>query len=610
MIMCGIAACILNNEKAAPILWECVKRLEYRGYDSVGIATLDSKIILEKNKGKIVEFEEKLDLSKFHGNMGIGHVRWATHGPPTKENAHPHLDCEGKIALVHNGIIENYMELKEELKREGHKFTSETDTEVIAHLIEKYKKEGNNLEEAVKKALKRLKGSYAIAVMSSEEPDKIIGARKESPLILAKGKKGYFLASDIPAVLEHAKNVIFLEDNEMAIINSKEHQIKDLEGNIKKKKFEYIEWTIEMAEKGGYDHFMIKEIHEQPQVLRDTLREIKEVKRVAEEIGEVKRICFVACGTSYHAALVGKYLFESILHIPTDAIIASEFQYTANALDEETLIIFITQSGETADTLNALRAANKKSKTLAIVNVLGSTATREADHVIYTRAGPEIGVAATKTYISQLACIYMLAATIGQKPWIIENLKKLPEEMEKILEKEKQIKDMARIYKNESDFLFIGRGFSYPTALEGALKLKEITYIHAEAYASGELKHGPIALIEPGLPLVAIAPPPIPLKTAKDMKDEEKFRNSHTLTLSNVKEVKSRGAEVIGLGAENDKEFKKNADDYIAFNQDIREEISPLLYIIPLQLLAYHISVMRGEDPDHPRNLAKCVTVT
>ncbi|HOQ19469.1 MAG: glutamine--fructose-6-phosphate transaminase (isomerizing) [Methanothermobacter tenebrarum] len=605
--MCGIAACILKNGKAAPILLGCVKRLEYRGYDSVGIATLNSSIIIAKDEGKIKDFEKKIDLSKFPGRIGIGHVRWATHGPPTKENAHPHLDCEGNIAIVHNGIIENYMELKDELEKKGHSFESETDTEVIAHLIEEYKKSGHNLEEAVRKALKRLRGAYAIAVISSDEPDKIIGARKESPLIVAKGERGYFLASDTPAILEHARNVIFLEDNEMVTIDDNGHQIKDLEGNIKEKRFKYIKWTPDMAEKGGYDHFMLKEIHEQPQVLRDTLREIKAIQQVVDEIGEIKRICFVACGTSYHAALVGKYLFESILHIPTDAIIASEFQYTANALDEETLTIFITQSGETADTLNALRAANKKSKTLAIVNVLGSTATREADHVIYTRAGPEIGVAATKTYISQLACIYMLAATIGQKPDIIEDLRKLPEEMEKILEKDELIKDIAKTYKDESDFLFIGRGFSYPTALEGALKLKEITYIHAEAYASGELKHGPIALIEKGTPVVAIAPPPLFLKS--EVHGDKEFRNSHTLTLSNVKEVKSRGAEVIGLGSEDDEEFKKNTSDYISFNPSIREEISPILYIIPLQLLAYYISVMKGEDPDHPRNLAKCVTV-
>ncbi|MDI9624364.1 MAG: glutamine--fructose-6-phosphate transaminase (isomerizing) [Methanothermobacter sp.] len=606
--MCGIAACMLKNGKAAPILLGCVKRLEYRGYDSVGIATLNSSIIVEKDEGKIKDFEKSLDLSKLAGRIGIGHVRWATHGPPTKENAHPHLDCEGKIAVVHNGIIANYEELKDELKSEGHKFASETDTEVIAHLIEKYKNNGHNLEEAVKRALKRLKGSYAIAVISSDEPDKIIGARKENPLIVAKGNSGYFLASDTPAILEHARNVIFLEDNEMVIIDDTGHQIKDLEGKIKKKEFEYIEWTPEMAEKGGYEHYMLKEIYEQPQVLRDTLREFKTVQKVVDEIGEIKRICFVACGTSYHAALVGKYLFESILHIPTDAIIASEFQYTANTLDEETLAIFITQSGETADTLNALKAANKKSKTLAIVNVLGSTATREADHVIYTRAGPEMAVAATKTYICQLACIYMLAAIIGQKPELIEDLKKLPKEIEKILGKEEFIKEIAETYKDKPDFLFIGRGFSYPTALEGALKLKEITYIHAEGYASGELKHGPIALIEEGVPVVAIAPPPLPLKTKK-IEDKDEFHNSHSLTLSNVEEVKSRGAEVIGLGAEDDEEFKKNTSVYISFNPNIREEISPILYIIPLQLLAYHISVMKGEDPDHPRNLAKCVTV-
>ncbi|ADL58217.1 glutamine--fructose-6-phosphate transaminase (isomerizing) [Methanothermobacter marburgensis] len=589
--MCGIVACILKDNRAAPVLLECVRRLEYRGYDSVGIATADPMINIKKDRGKIDEVDSELDLADLPGSMGIAHVRWATHGLPTAENAHPHTDCTGEIAVVHNGIIENYLEVKEELESEGHVFRSETDTEVIPHLIEKYMDEGMDLEAATATALRKLKGAYAIAAISSREPGRVVGARKESPLIVGVGDGEFFLASDVPAILNHTKNIIYLDDGEMVIIDG-DVRIRDLDGNTVSKEVHVIDWTADMAEKAGYDHFMIKEIHEEPGAVRDTLTEMDDVMRVVKEIGEVERVCFVACGTSYHASLVGKYLFESILGIPTDVILASEFRYSARALTDRTLAVFISQSGETADTLNALRSANSRAKTLAIVNVLGSSATREAQHVLYTRAGPEIGVAATKTYVSQLTIIYMLVAAMGA-PELIEKLEKVPAIMEEALGDEDNIRALSSHYSNVSDFFFIGRGFSYPTALEGALKLKEITYIHGEGYAAGELKHGPLALIDDGVPVVAISPP----------------GPCHDKTLSNVEEVRARGARVIGVGSTLDEALRKEADDFIGLSPEVDEVLSPLVYIVPLQLLSYYVSVERGLDPDKPKNLAKCVTV-
>lgn len=591
--MCGIVACILNDKEAAPVLLGCVRRLEYRGYDSVGIATSSSEIKIKKDKGKIGEVQKMLDLTDLPGKMGIAHVRWATHGLPTKENAHPHTDCKKRIAVVHNGIIENYRELKDELQEEGHDFKSETDTEVIPHLIERYMDNGADLEEATRLATENIKGSYAIAVMSMDEPDKIIGVRKESPLIVGTGDGEYFIASDAPAILQHTNRVIYLNDNEMVILNRNGITVKDMDGVVIEKEIDTIDWTPDMAEKGGYDHFMLKEIHEEPDAVKKTIMEVSDIKKVVEKFPKFNRICFVACGTSYHASMIGKYLFEGIVGIPTDVILASEFEFSAGALDEKTLVIFISQSGETADTLKALRTANEKAETLAIVNVLGSTATREADHVLYTRAGPEIGVAATKTYVSQLTCIYLLAICMGQDEKLLEEIQKIPEYMKNALEKEDQIKDIAKKYKDAKDFFFIGRGFSYPTAMEGALKLKEITYIHGEGYAAGELKHGPLALIEDNVPVVAVVPP----------------GESHDRTLGNVQEVKARGASVIALGSCNDAVLRSESDDIIEFEDEIRDLWSPLPYVVPLQLLSYHISVERGIDPDKPKNLAKCVTV-
>jgi len=591
--MCGIVGCILKDQEAAPVLLECVKKLEYRGYDSVGIATSASEIRIQKDKGKIDNFKEKLDLKALTGVSGIAHVRWATHGLPTKNNAHPHTDCKNRIAVVHNGIIENFKDLRTELQNSGHKFNSDTDTEIIPHLIEKYMDRGMDLEDAVRSAVAEIKGSYALAIMCQDEPRKIIGVRKESPLIVGKGENEYFLASDVPAILNHTNQVIYLDNREMVILDSKGITIKNLDGDVISKEINTIDWTPDMAEKQGYDHFMLKEIHEQPDAVKNTLMEEKEIRNVVKELTDFKKICFVACGTSYHASLVGKYLFETLAGLPTDIILASEFEYSSGALNKDTLIIFISQSGETADTLKALKIANKKSQTLAIVNVLGSTATRDAKHVIYTQAGPEIGVAATKTYVSQLTAIYLLAILIGGKEELLDTLQKVPGYMKKSLDSEEQIKEIAKKYKDTSDFFFIGRGFSFPTALEGALKLKEITYIHGEGYAAGELKHGPLALIDDDVPVVAITPP----------------GHSHDKTLSNLEEVKARGAKVIALGSNEDQVLKSESEEFIGFSSEINEMFSPLPYVIPLQLLAYYISVERHIDPDKPKNLAKCVTV-
>jgi glucosamine--fructose-6-phosphate aminotransferase (isomerizing) len=592
-MMCGIVGCVLKTDNAAPVLLDCVKKLEYRGYDSVGIATLSSKINIKKDKGKISEAEKNVGLSDLPGNMGIAHVRWATHGIPTQNNAHPHTDCSGKIAVVHNGIIENYKELKNNLIGEGHSFKSDTDTEVIPHLIEKYMAKGMDLEDSIRKTLDQIHGSYAIAAMSTDEPGKIVGVRKESPLIVGKGDGEYFLASDVPAILKHTNNIIYLEDGEMVILEADGVTVKNMLGEIIKKEIHVIEWTPDMAEKSGYDHFMIKEIHEQPDAVRDTLLESSEIEKVVSRLGNIERICFVACGTSYHASLIGKYLFESLMGLPTDVILASEFPYSARAMDDKTLVIFISQSGETADTLKALRMAKDNSETLVIVNVLGSTATREAKHVIFTRAGPEIGVAATKTYVSQLTCIYLLVAHMSKRLDLVDELHRMPQFMTEVLDNEEHIHQIAKKYKDVPDFFFIGRGLSYPTALEGALKLKEITYIHGEGYAAGELKHGPLALIDDGVPLVAVVPP----------------GDIHDKTLSNVEEVRARGAHVISVGSEDDEILKSESKDMIGLNSSIDELISPIPYIVPLQLLSYYMSIEKGIDPDKPKNLAKCVTV-
>ena len=593
--MCGIVGCILkNDDDVAPILLDCISKLEYRGYDSIGIATFDDNHIhIKKDKGKIDEVNNKLDLADMPGNFGIAHVRWATHGDPSKLNSHPQLDEDNTVAVVHNGIIENYLEIKEKLTLEGHVFKSDTDTEVIPHLIQKFMDEKFDLEHAVRKTIDVIEGAYAIAAISLNEPDKIVATRKDSPLIVGIGEDGYYLASDSPAILKYARDIIYPERGEIVILDKEGVVVHDEFDNVVNKDVETINWTPEMAEKEGYDHFMIKEINEQGTAVRNTLTQKENIQSIIDDIGDVKRICFVACGTSYHASLTGKYLIESLAGVPTDVILASEFKYSANTLNDETLVVFISQSGETADSLKALDVANQTSKTLGIVNVAGSSITRRADYVIQTQAGPEIGVAATKTYVSQLTAIYLFSALLSKNTELLRKIEKVPEFIEEALEEIDLIKELSKRYNYARDFFYLGRGYSYPTALEGALKLKEITYIHGEGYAAGELKHGPLALIDEGIPVVVIIPP----------------GDNYKKTMSNLEEVKSRGANVLAIGAEGDESLKAKVEDVITIDKEVKEIIAPLVYIVPLQLIAYYITLEKGHDPDKPKNLAKCVTV-
>ena len=553
--MCGIVGCILkeNDRNAAPILFDCISKLEYRGYDSIGLATYDGNIHIKKDKGKIDEVNRKLDLPDMPGSFGIAHVRWATHGDPSKLNAHPQLDEENTIAVVHNGIIENNTKIKADLIAEGHTFKSDTDTEVIPHLIQKYMDEGSDLEHAVRKTIEILEGAYAIAAISSREPDKIVATRKDSPLIVGLGKDGYYLASDSPAILKYAKDIIYPEKGEIVILDKNGVVVHDEFDNPINKEVDTINWTPEMAEKEGYDHFMIKEINEQATSVKNTLTQRDNIQKIIDDLDDVSRICFVACGTSYHASLTGKYLLESLAGIPTDVILASEFKFSAKTLDENTLVIFISQSGETADSL----------------------------------------VAATKTYVSQLTAIYLFAALMAKDDELLNDLDNVPDFIDEVLEDVESIKAMSQRYNYAKDFFYLGRGYSYPTALEGALKLKEISYIHGEGYAAGELKHGPLALIDEGIPVVVVIPP----------------GDSHKKTMSNLEEVKSRGARVLAFGAADDEELAEKAPEVFKINPEVSEIIAPLVYIVPLQLLSYYITIEKGFDPDKPRNLAKCVTV-
>lgn len=593
--MCGIVGCILkNDDDVAPILFDCISKLEYRGYDSIGLATYDeNKIHIKKDKGKIEEVDNKLNLSDMPGSLGIAHVRWATHGDPSKLNSHPHIDEALDVAIVHNGIIENYLEIKEQLISEGHVFKSDTDTEVVPHLIEKYMKEGFDLEHAVRKTIGVINGAYAIAAISTNEPDKIVATRKDSPLIVGIGEDGYYLASDSPAILKYARDIIYPEMGEIVVLDRTGVVVHDEFDNVVNKEVETINWTPEMAEKEGYDHFMIKEINEQATAVKNTLTQKEHIQEIIDDIDDIQRICFVACGTSYHASLTGKYLIESLAGIPTDVILASEFKYSANTLNDKTLVVFISQSGETADSLKALDVANETSKTLGIVNVAGSSITRRAKYVIQTQAGPEIGVAATKTYVAQLTSIYLFAALLAKDEELLKELEKVPDYIDEVLEDVDFIKDISKRYNYAPDFFYLGRGYTYPTALEGALKLKEITYIHGEGYAAGELKHGPLALIDNEIPVVVIVPP----------------GDSYRKTMSNLEEVKSRGANVLAIGASDDEALKSKASNVIAINPEVSEIIAPLVYVVPLQLIAYYITLEKGHDPDKPKNLAKCVTV-
>lgn len=601
--MCGIVGYI-GYRKAVPVLLHGLFRLEYRGYDSAGIAVLDnSKIKVEKQVGKIKDLQEHIWGKDLYGKIGIAHTRWATHGPPSIENAHPHLSKKETIAVVHNGIIENYSTLKEKLIEKGYKFKSQTDTEVIAHLIEDLYN-GDILDTVVNVA-KMLEGAYAIAVISTKETDKIVCLRKGSPLIVGIGEEENFLASDIPAILEYTKKFITLDDEEIAVLKKDSVEVY----NIKKEKIEKkpftVNWDISAAEKGGYKHFMLKEIHEQPRTIKDTITGFFSNldNKVFKNLKEIDNIVIIACGTSYHAGLVGKFWIEKYIKKPVIVDYASEFRYRDFPISERTLIIAISQSGETADTrFSAIDAKKKGAKVLSIVNILGSSLSRESDYVLYTYCGPEIGVAATKTFTAQLITLLLFALKGGNELGYVSNqtfedfhnqLTHLPKLIENFLSENKNIEDIAYKYHNARDFLFLGRGLNYPIALEGALKLKEISYIHAEGYPAGEMKHGPIALIDENMPVVCLV-----------VKD-----NLYEKMISNIQEVKARKGIVISITDSEDKEIKNLSSDIIKIPTVGNESLYPILLSIPLQLLAYHVAVILGKDVDQPRNLAKTVTV-
>ncbi len=611
--MCGIVGYIGARE-AQPILLSGLKRLEYRGYDSSGIALILPKknsIGIRKSPGKISALEKLVKNKPLSGVVGIAQVRWATHGAPNQVNAHPHLDCKGGIALVHNGIIENYEPLKAQLIKEGHVFRSQTDTEVIVHLIEKFYK-NVPLEDAVRKALKLVIGSFAIAVIAKHEPEKLIGVRSGSPLIAGIGKNENFLASDAPAILEYTKDIIFLDENEMVILGKESLKITDFDGRTIFKKPVRINWDIAQAQKNGFKHFMLKEINEQPKILENILntRIDKEAGKVIfkeqnvseEKLKSIKDIFIVACGTAYHAGLVGKYVLESICAVPAQIDVSSEFRYRDLLIGPDTLVIAISQSGETADTLAGVREARKRgASVISICNVLGSTLIRESDGVIYTHAGPEIGVASTKAYTAQLIALYLFAFYLVRIRGVLpvqkiskylDELLKAPKQIENILKNQDDIARLARRHSHFGSFLYLGRNINYPSALEGALKLKEISYIPAEGYAAGEMKHGPIALIDEYRAVVCIVPA---------SKVYEKM-------ISNIQEIRSRKGKIIAIASEGDKEIKELTREVI-YIPKADEIFSPLLVVLPLQLLAYHIAVKRGCDVDQPRNLAKSVTV-
>ncbi|MCL4492502.1 MAG: glutamine--fructose-6-phosphate transaminase (isomerizing) [Nitrospirae bacterium] len=607
--MCGITGYI-GNKNAIPIVMDALRRLEYRGYDSAGIAYLaGDKIEVKRCKGKINALESLVNSLKVSSNLAIGHTRWATHGKPSDENAHPHRS-DG-IVIVHNGIIENYVELKHRLQSEGYTFTSETDTEVLCHLINRYAA-ASTLEDAVRAAVRDVRGAYAFAVVNEHEPDRIIAVRKESPLVIGLGENEYFLASDVPAFLSHSKEVIFLDNNEMAILHRDGVIVTDFEGNPLNKSVSTISWSPSMAEKGGYRHFMLKEIYEQPRAIADTIRgrvfpekgevALEEFGFTPEAIKGIDKIFIVACGTSYHAGIIGKYMIEELARIPVETDIASEFRYRNPIISEDTLFVAITQSGETADTLAASREAGRLgAKVLSICNVIGSTASRESDFVFYTHSGPEIGVASTKAFTAQIVALYLLAIALGRAKGtlteeaasgLIEELLHLPAKVEYVLELDNQIGALAKDFIKARNFLYLGRGINYPIALEGALKLKEISYIHAEGYPAGEMKHGPIALIDEELPVVVLAP----------------SGKLYEKVTSNMEEVKSRGGTIIAITSK-DKKSINNLSKYSISINESNAYLNTVLLTVPLQLLAYHIAVLRGCDVDQPRNLAKSVTV-
>ena len=608
--MCGIVGYV-GTKQAAPFLIEGLTKLEYRGYDSAGIAVFDGETInVEKTVGRLAALKEKLEGHVPVGCVGIGHTRWATHGRPSDRNSHPHTDCSGDFVVVHNGIIENYMSLKEQLIKKGHEFKSETDTEVIAHLLEELYT--GDFEAAVREVLKRIDGSYSLVFMSKNDPDKLICTKKDNPLVIGLGDGENFIASDIPAIIARTRKTYIINDGEVAVVKKDSIWITNREGQPVTKKIFEVNWNAEAAEKGGYEHFMLKEIHEQPKAVRETMSArvakdnsaiiMEELKWNKEYLDSFQKIFVVACGTAYNAALVGKYYIEKLVRVPVEVDIASEFRYRSPIIDDRTLTIVVSQSGETSDTLAALKESKRLgAKTLAITNVVGSSIAREADQVIYTWAGPEIAVASTKAYTTQLITMFMLAmymagikgtVTPERTKELLTQLHQIPAQISETLEDVEPIKTFAKEYGFNEDVFFIGRSLDYAVALEGSLKLKEISYIHAEAYAAGELKHGTLALIIEGVPVIALA-------TQK---------NVYEKTLSNIKEVKARDAVVIGIASANDSELEKYVDHVIKV-PETDELLIPILTVVPLQLLAYYAAITRQCDVDKPRNLAKSVTV-
>jgi glucosamine--fructose-6-phosphate aminotransferase (isomerizing) len=603
-----------------PLILDGLKRLEYRGYDSAGIAVVsqNGKLDIRRASGKLHNLEETIRLSPLDGLYGIGHTRWATHGRPTEENAHPHRDCTGDFVVVHNGIIENYLELKHQLAGEGHKFITETDTEVIAHLVEKNANSGP-LEEAVRKTVRQLRGVYALAIISTRDPNKIVAARWGPPAVIGLGQDEYFVASDIPAVLYHTRDVFFLADGDLAVITPAGVRLLDFDGRAIQRPVQHVTWDPIMAEKGGFKHFMQKEIFEQPRAVRDTLLGrisletgkvfLDEMDITEQEFREFREVKIVACGTSWHAGVAGKFMIERLANIPVEVDYGSEFRYRDPILDKKTLVIVISQSGETADTLAGQREARQKgAKTLSICNVVGAMITREASGTIYTHAGPEIGVASTKAFTGQLTALFLVALYLAQvrgkisvekSRELLQELTRVPHKLEQILQRDDEYEELARKLFRLTDFLYLGRGIHYPIALEGALKLKEISYIHAEGYPAGEMKHGPNALIDEHLPVVVMA--------TRDERDPASMTR-YEKTVSNIQEVRARDGIVISVVSEGD-ELARKASHHVIEIPAVPELLSPILEIVPLQLLAYHIAVRRGCDVDQPRNLAKSVTV-
>ena len=607
-MMCGIFGCVLKNGDAAPIIHAALKRLEYRGYDSVGEVTIhEGKLFIKKDQGKIDEVHAIHNLDDLPGRIGIGHTRWATHGAPYEVNAHPHTDCNGQIAVVHNGIIENFSELKKELEERGHVFRSKTDTEVISHIIEEELKEGRALAEAVYSAVEQLEGSYAIAVVSAKEPNKIVCARKESPLVVGVAENAVYFASDIPAFLPLTNAAVIVEDGELVVLDDKGYEIRKLaDGSLVSRKPEVIDWSPEMAEKKGYPHFMLKEIHEQPLCLRNTLRlQEQYLDLMTTFLDRAGEVFLVACGTSYHACLAASYMFSKLSMLATHPIIASEFvEQHGRAINIDSVLLAVSQSGETADTLEAVECARQRAATvLGLTNIIGSTLTRVARAYVCQQSGPEIGVAATKTFTSQLSVLSQLALRLAKKRGKVshveieqleEKLEQIPDIVEKVIEtQEEKIKQLAKKYRDKQCFFFLGRGVSSASALEGRLKLLEIAYAPALAFPAGESKHGPISLIEPGFPVIFVCP-----------KDD-----TRKTIVGNIMEMKARGASIIAVVEEGDEEIKGLADDYIEIPRGMPEVLSPIPYVIPQQLFAYYMAVERNCDPDQPRNLAKSVTV-